>query len=219
MIATIKTVFITGGTGYIGRRLIPELLKNNIDVVVLVRKGSESKIPDGCKIVIGNALDGKTFSNEIPAGCSFIHMVGVSHPGPSKKQQFIDIDLASIKASVEAAKGKNISQFIYISVAQPNNVMKDYTEVRMQGEKLITENFSNATFLRPFYVLGPGHYWPILLIPLYKILERIPSTKFQAKNLGLISLRQIIRALTFSVMIPPFGIRILDVPAIKKAVQ
>lgn len=218
MISNSKTVFITGGTGYMGRRLIPELLKNNFEVIAVTRKGSESKIPNRCTIVFGNALDAKAFSNEIPEGCTFVHMVGVAHPKPSKKQQFLDIDFASIKASVEAAKGKNILQFIYISVAQPNNVMKDYSAVRIEGEKLIRDNFSNATFLRPFYVLGPGHYWPILLIPVYKILELLPSTRFQARNLGLISLPQMIRALTYSVRNPAGGIRILDVPAIKKII-
>jgi uncharacterized protein YbjT (DUF2867 family) len=211
-----KTVFITGGSGYIGRRLIPELIKNNFEVIALARKGSESKIPRGCKVVVGNALDAKTFSNEIPDGCRFIHMIGVAHPSPAKKQQFIDIDLASIKSSVEATREKNISQFIYISVAQPNNVMKDYANVRVQGEELVKANFPNATFLRPFYVLGPGHYWPIALLPLYKILELIPSTSAQAKSLGLITLKQMIHALAFSVNNPVNGIRILDVPMIKQ---
>src|SRR4030095_2242386 len=156
-----QDIFITVGTGYIGNRLISVLLKNGYYIKALVRKGSENRLPEGCEAVFGNALDPSTFADKIPPAKIFIQLVGVAHPSPSKKQQFIEIDLASITASVNAAKDKGIEHFIYISVAQPNNIMKDYTAVRMQGEKKIRENFMNATFLRPFYVLGPAHYWPL----------------------------------------------------------
>ena len=47
-------VFITGGTGYIGRRLIPVLLRQGCTVTALVRPGSESKLPHGCRIAVGS---------------------------------------------------------------------------------------------------------------------------------------------------------------------
>ncbi len=36
--------FVTGATGFIGRFLVPELLRHNVDVHVLVRPGSEDKL-------------------------------------------------------------------------------------------------------------------------------------------------------------------------------
>jgi len=80
-------VFITGGTGYIGSRLIPELIKNNFEVTSLVREGSESKLPKGCKIVFGNALNKTTYENQIAPCEIFIHLIGVAHPGPGRKDQ------------------------------------------------------------------------------------------------------------------------------------
>ena len=42
----MQTVFITGGTGYIGTRLIRALqLEGNFNIKALVRKGSENKLP------------------------------------------------------------------------------------------------------------------------------------------------------------------------------
>ena len=52
-----RRVFIAGGTGYIGQRLIPRLLDRGHEVRALVRPGSERKLPEGCTAVIGNALD------------------------------------------------------------------------------------------------------------------------------------------------------------------
>ena len=53
----------------------------------------------------------------------------------------------------------------------------------------------NATILRPWYVLGPGHRWPYFLIPIYKLMELLPSTREGATRLGLVTLEQMVRAL------------------------
>ncbi len=75
----------------------------------------------------------------------------------------------------------------------------------------------NATILRPWYVLGPGHRWPYALIPFYWIMERIPKFRQGARRLGLVTLQQMIQALQAAVENPANGVRILDVPAIRAA--
>src|SRR4051812_12097212 len=100
----MKQIFITGGTGYMGRRLIKLLLNNGYSVKALVREGSENKLPAGCNYVTGNAFDAGSFVLAIPAGATFIQLLGVSHPSPKKKALFKTVDLASAKASAHAAK-------------------------------------------------------------------------------------------------------------------
>lgn len=212
-------VFITGGTGYIGKRLIRILLNEGYDVTALVREQSIKKLPDGCKAVIGNPFDAATYVNSIPADCIFIHMVGVSHPGPKKKDLFYSIDLASLKVSVEAAKQVRVKHFIYMSVAQhPTKVMADYQEVRRQGEEFVLASGLTSTFVRPWYVVGPGHYWPLLFQPVFKFLEVIPSTSVQAKALALVSLRKMLFTLKNAVINTPKEINnIVEVQDIKNA--
>ena len=45
--------------------------------------------------------------------------------------------------------------------------MKAYIEVRKECEAEIQDAGLTATILRPWYVLGPGHRWPVLLKPMY----------------------------------------------------
>jgi nucleoside-diphosphate-sugar epimerase len=118
-----KSIFITGGTGYIGSRVIPELIQMGYDVHALVRPGSEKKIPEGCNIVSGDAMDRNTFKDKIAPCETFIQLVGVAHPGPGKKKQFEEIDLVSVTESVAAAKEAGIKHFIYMSVAEPAPVI------------------------------------------------------------------------------------------------
>lgn len=211
-----KKVFITGGTGYIGKELIRSLLKNGIEVTALTRNISVSKIQSGCNVIYGNALDGNSYSGSIAPCETFIHLIGTHHPGPGKKEEFKKIDLVSIEEAVKAAVEAGVKHFVYLSVAHPAPVMKDFIEVRIKGEKLLMESGMNVSIIRPWYVLGPGHYWPCFILPLYKIFEINPFTRDSALRLGLVKLYQIIDCITFAVKNPPEGINIFNVQDIKK---
>ncbi|HEY2805540.1 MAG TPA: NAD(P)H-binding protein [Gemmatimonadales bacterium] len=210
-----RNVFVTGGTGYIGRRVIPLLLEKGHVVRALVRRGSEDKAPRGCDVVGGNPLDSATFRSRVTPSDTLLQLVGTPHPSPRKAQQFKDVDLVSVRESLRAALASGVEHFVYVSVAQPSSVMKEYQAVRAAGESMIRESGLRATFLRPWYVLGPGHYWPYALLPFYWLAERIPATRDSARRLGLVTLSQFIQAIARAVETPPPQVRIVDVPMIK----
>lgn len=185
--------------------------------MVLVRKGSEKKLPKGAEAIIADPFSSESFATSIPRGCIFVQLLGVSHPGPKKKDLFRTIDLASTKASASAAALSGAAHFIYISVAQTQTrIMKDYQECRAEAESFIKATGMSATFIRPWYVVGPGHYWPLFFLPLFKVLEWIPATAQKAKALRLVSIHQMLRTLVFAIEHPAHGIRILEIAAIRK---
>lgn len=213
---TSRNVFITGGTGYLGKRLIPELLKRGHTVRALVRQGSEAKLPHGCQSITGDPLDKESFARQISPADTFVQLVGVPKPSPAKAAQFRAIDLVSIQQSVPAAVAAGIEHFVYVSVAHPAPMMKAYIEVRSEGERLIRESGLRATILRPWYVLGPDHRWPYLLVPAYKMFEMLPATRDSAQRLGLVTLRQMINALLVAVENPSDNHHIVEVPEIRR---
>jgi uncharacterized protein YbjT (DUF2867 family) len=216
----MNPVFITGGTGYMGKRLIRLLLKEGYPVKALVRKQSAGRLPEGCSFIVADPFDASSFAGEIPRDCIFIQLLGVSHPGPKKKALFQTIDLASVKASVEAAVSAGICHFIYLSVAQfPTSIMKEYQSVRAQGESMIAAAGLRSTFIRPWYVIGPGHYWPLLLLPLFLVLEHIPATAQKARALRLVTLKQMLETLMKAVRDDPPAVsnpRIIETGDIRK---
>ncbi len=201
-----------------GRRLIEMLLEKNYTVKALVRSGSQNKLPAGCSYVIGDAFNAVTFSNEIPRGATFVQLLGVAHPGPLKKEQFKTVDLASAKASAVAAKQAAVRHFVYVSVAQrPVSIMQHYQQCRAAGEAAILATQIPATFIRPWYVVGPGHYWPLLFQPLFTILEWIPFTSQKAKALRLVTLKQMLHVLVYAVEnMPVIGVNIIEIADIRK---
>jgi uncharacterized protein YbjT (DUF2867 family) len=199
-----KQVFLTGGTGYLGRRLIALLLIRGYEIKALVRKGSEDKLPTGCTPVISDPFDASAFAKYLERDSTFVQLLGVSRPGPSKKDLFEKIDAASAKASVAAAKMAGCAHFVYVSVAQmPTSIMYDYQMCRAKCEKVIRESSLKASIIRPWYIVGPGHYWPLIFLPLFKLLEIIPKTATKAKALRLVSLKQMLLTLVYAVEHPP----------------
>jgi uncharacterized protein YbjT (DUF2867 family) len=212
----LHNIFVTGGTGYLGQRLASQLLQRGHTVRALVRRGSEGKLPRGCEAIFGDALIASTFIGKVAPSDTFVQLVGVPKPSPSKAAQFRAIDLESIRASVSAASNTGVRHFVYVSVAHPAPVMRAYIGVREQGENLIRDAGLNATISRPWYVLGPGHRWPYVLIPIYAVFERIPSTRESATRLGLVNVDQMVAALVQGVENQPDGVRIVDVPEIRR---
>lgn len=210
-----RNVFVSGGTGYVGKGLATRLLQKGHEVRILTRPGSQGKVPVGAIPIAGNALDATSFAHQLKSSDTFIQLTGVAHPAPWKEALFRAIDQASFNASAANARAANIDHFIYVSVAHPAPVMRAYIEVRRECEAALDATGLPQTILRPWYILGPGHRWPIALKPVYAALEAIPSTRESAQRLGLVTLQQMVDALAWAVENPPAGRRILDVPAIR----
>jgi uncharacterized protein YbjT (DUF2867 family) len=209
-------VFVTGGTGYIGSRLIPLLIQRGHEVKSLARKGSEARLPAGTTPVAADPLRMEAYTEQVRGSEAFVHLIGVPHPSPAKAKQFHEIDLVSAQVAVKAARDAGIRHFIYLSVAQPARMMQAFIAVRSEGERMVRESGMSATFVRPWYVLGPGHRWASALLPFYWICERLPATRESARRLGLVTISQMLDALVWSVENPPDGVRILDVPKIRE---
>ncbi|HEY7353109.1 MAG TPA: NAD(P)H-binding protein [Terriglobales bacterium] len=212
-----RSVFIAGGTGYLGVPLIRALVQRRYNVRALARKGSEHKVPPGCQAITGNALEANSYADRIAPAHTFIQLTGVSHPSPSKTAEFQSIDRASALGAIEAAKRAGVEHFIYLSVAQPAPMMRAFIAVRAECETALQASSMNVTIVRPWYVLGPGHRWPYVLLPMYWICERIPSTREGAQRLGLVTLDQMTGTLLSAVENPSIGARFIDVPQIRAA--
>jgi uncharacterized protein YbjT (DUF2867 family) len=210
-------VFVTGATGYLGAALIPRLLARGHRVKGLARQPSADRLPAGAEPVVGDALDASSFAAAIPPCDTLVHLVGTPHPNPRQAAEFDRVDLASVVAAVAAAARARVDHFVYVSVAQPAPVMRAYVAARARGEAAIAASGIAATILRPWYVLGPGHRWPYVLLPLYAAASLVPASRATARRLGLVTRRRMLAALVAAVEDKPSQTRIWEVPEIQAA--
>ncbi|HXT19347.1 MAG TPA: epimerase [Thermoanaerobaculia bacterium] len=209
-------LFIAGGTGYLGPAAAAPLLARGHRLTMLVRPGSERRVPAGVEAVAGNALDPAAYTHG--PDDTLLLLVGTPHPAPWKAAQFEAVDFAAGRAAATALQTRPARHVVYLSVAHPAPSMHAYWRVRERVEALLTATGVPATFLRPWYVLGPGHRWAVLLKPLYWLAERVPASRETARRLGLVTLPQMVAALVAAVENPPpSGTRVVEVPQIRAA--
>ncbi len=166
---------------------------------------------------MGNALNADSVTGAAQGCDTLVHLVGTPHPASWKQAEFERVDRASLFASVEAARRAGIGHFVYVSVAHPAPAMRGYIAIRMQCEQRILEAGLSATILRPWYVLGEGHRWPLALLPFYWLAEQMKPTRATALRLGLVTHAQMLLALRWAVETPhaEAGARIVDVAGIR----
>ncbi|MGH9200518.1 MAG: SDR family oxidoreductase [Vicinamibacterales bacterium] len=211
-------VVITGGTGYVGRPLIEQLVARGNDVTALARPESRVRVPNGAQIVEGSALLATDIARALSPRCTLVVLAGTPRPNPFKARQFLDVDLAAARAAAEAAeRHQGVGHIVYVSVAHPAPVMKAYIDARVAGERLLGATGIRLTILRPWYVLGPGHRWPYGLVPMYWLLERVPPTRASARRLGLVTRDELVLALVRAIEQPASRDRIIEVPEIRKS--
>lgn len=214
-----RQVFITGVTGYLGRALSGELVGRGHDVIGLCRSSSRARVPAGVTPVIGDPLDADSYSDALRTNHVVVHLVGTPRPAPWKGAAFERVDLESVRQLARAVARQPVAHIVYVSVAHPAPVMHAYTNARMRAESILHATEIPLTVLRPWYIIGPGHRWPMALIPLYRLAEHFPGTRDGALRLGLVTLTQMVAALVAAVEHAGNSSRILDVSQIRAAAQ
>jgi uncharacterized protein YbjT (DUF2867 family) len=112
-----------------------------------------------------------------------------------------------------------VGHIVYVSVAHPAPVMQAYIEARSEAEAAFRATGIPTTVLRPWYVLGPGHWWPYVLVPLYKLFEHVPSKRETALRLGLVTHKQMVAALIRTIEGGPAGFKVVEVPEIRSTAE
>src|SRR4051812_725838 len=109
-----RKIFLTGGTGYMGRRFIPLLAERGHSITAIVRPGSENKLPIGAHAVAGNALDTASLKKALGDCDTWVQLIGTPHPAPWKAKQFRAIDFRAVTASVAALPESKIKHYVYL---------------------------------------------------------------------------------------------------------
>jgi len=213
-----RRVTIAGANGYMGSRLAERLLTRGHSVTALVHSSAQ-RVPAGCTVITGDALSETSYAAATRGSETLVHLVGVAHPSPSKAARFETVDLASARIASRAAATAGARHIVYVSVARPAPVMHAYISARCRAEEALAASGIPCTFLQPWYVVGPGHYWPLLMLPAYKLLEWLPSTRASANRLGLLGINTMLRCLVYAIENPPAEIRRWDVPTLRRLAE
>jgi len=156
-----KNCLIFGGSGQIGRHLIRKLTKNNIKVTVVTRSIHQKSYiiktqgnAGFIDIIEANIFDEKKIRTLFKEADFCINLIGILFEN-KRGNTFYNIHTLFPSVLAKLAKEYELKNFIHISALGINEAIdSNYAKSKLEGEKNILNNFSQATILRPSVVFS-----------------------------------------------------------------
>ena len=172
-------VFLTGGTGFVGRYVADALLDAGHDLRCLVRKGSEDGLDqrrdERVKIVTGDITKSDSLAGLLDGCDAVVHLVGIIEEKPSKGVTFQRIHVDGTRNVLEAARQAGIRRFVHMSAngARPD-APSEYQTTKWTAETLVrSSGLAHWTVFRPSIIFGdPGPGRPEFCTQLWRDLIR-----------------------------------------------
>jgi uncharacterized protein YbjT (DUF2867 family) len=149
----IRTLAVTGGTGFVGGHLLRQALEQGYDVRALTRGW---KPPEDEIAWVDGALDRPETLVKLCAGAeAVIHIAGAIN-APSRAA-FEAINVAGTAGMIDAARKAGVRRFVHISsLAAREPRLSAYGWSKAKSERLVAASGLDWTIVRPPAVYGPG---------------------------------------------------------------
>jgi uncharacterized protein YbjT (DUF2867 family) len=149
-------VLVTGATGYIGGRLVPELLARGYSVRVMVRADSEEYLErwPGAEVVAADALDIvqlREALKDIEVAYYLIHSMLLG------RREFELADIEAAKNFRKAAEEKKLKRIIYLGgLGNIQSNLSNHLKSRMKVAEELSAGEIPVTILRAAIIIGSG---------------------------------------------------------------
>jgi nucleoside-diphosphate-sugar epimerase len=211
----MKTAFVTGGTGFLGRNLIEALLANGgWRVIALHRAGADTSGLQGrVELVEGDITDAASLAAAIPQGCDCVFHCAADTTlwKPAEARQY-EINVGGTRNIVEACLAQGAKRLVHVSsqaayahhegtidetAAQLGDEAADgYSRSKFLAEQEVRKGIERglaAVIINPAHILGPydDGNWSRMIRMVHE--EKLPGVPSGAGTFG--DAREIARAM------------------------
>jgi uncharacterized protein YbjT (DUF2867 family) len=150
-------ILVTGGTGFVGREIVKQLLSDGHQVRVLARNPKRAHTifhAHDCEIFEGDILDKDSLSAAVSGVKAIIHLVGIISEGVHD-DAFEKIHVEGTRNVIEAAANGQVKRYLHMSAAgtRPHAVSR-YHKTKWAAEELVRASNLQWTIFRPSLIYG-----------------------------------------------------------------
>ena len=172
-------VLIAGGTGFIGSRIVDELLRRGGHrLVVMTRDPARARPRAGVEYVRGDVTDPASLDAATKGIDVVVHSVQFpNHPveNPRKGWTYEKIDGEGTERMAAAAAKNGVKRFVYLGGAgtRPGRP-EPWFKAKERAERAITSSGMEYVILRPSWIYGPDDRSMNKFVTFIKLLPVVP---------------------------------------------
>jgi len=161
-------VLVTGATGFVGGRLVPELVAAGHDVRALVRDASGYDPPEGVEVTEGDLLDPDSLTGVFEGVDAAYYLVHSMRAG----EGFAERDRRAARDFAAAADAAGVQRVVYLGgLGEEGSDLSEHLESRREVEAVLANAAFDLTTLRAAVVVGAGSASFELV---FQLVDRLP---------------------------------------------
>ena len=208
---TPKTCLVTGATGYIGGRLVPELLAAGHRVRVMTR--SPDRIRDhpwASRVEVARADAGN--ADEVAAACADVDVVYYLVHALGSGPAFEETDRRTAEVMARAVRDSGVGRLVYLGALVPESEdLSPHLRSRTEVAEILLGSGVPTVVLRAAVVLGSGSASFEMLRYLTERLPVMVTPTWVHSRIQPIAVRDVLRYLVGCAALPPSVHRCFDV--------
>jgi NADH dehydrogenase len=173
----MERVFVTGGTGFVGRAIIRALVGHGFNVRCLVREGSEPALGglEAIERVSGDVLEPEWFVPFVKGCSAVIHLVGIIRERPSRRVTFERLHTEASANMLSVAREAGVTRYVHMSALGARASGRSaYHRTKWRAEEAVRQSGLDWTIFRPSVIFGPGDGFMTRLVHMVRRLPAVP---------------------------------------------
>ena len=172
---TSRKVTVFGGTGFLGRRVVQNLLDHDFEVRAASRHPERAAQvfrngASGLQVFRADVGDDRSVISAVAGAFAVVNAVSLYVERGSDTFRSVHVEAAARVA--KHSRGSGVQRLAHVSgIGADPQSHSSYIRSRGEGESAVRAAFSEATIIRPAVMFGPDDAF---LIPLMKMLRMLP---------------------------------------------
>jgi NADH dehydrogenase len=149
-------VAVVGGTGFVGSYIVDALFAAGHDIRLLVRPGSEDKLPHmGAPEVVPGDLSDESALDALLRGCdAVVYCVGILKEARREGITFETLQYEGVVRTIAGAEKAGATRFVLLSANGARVPGTPYQETKKRAEDALLDSGLDATIFRPSVIFG-----------------------------------------------------------------